>query len=62
MVTREYLGVELENLLNWPSRNLSGAAQRLGDTKDEEGVVQILNGVLEQRDKKIATVEAHGEI
>ena len=58
MVIREYLGAELGNLSNWPNRNISGAIQRLGDTKDEEGVAQIHNDVLAQRDKEFASVSA----
>ena len=42
------------------TENIPGAAQRLEDKRGEEGVVQILNGVLPHRNKKIATLSAQG--
>ena len=45
----------------WPSRSISNTVQQLGDAKEEDSVVQILNDVLEQCKKRITTVEYKGE-
>ena len=46
----------IENIASWQNRNIPGATQRLGDTKGEVGVVQILNEVLARCNKKTTTV------
>ena len=52
MATKGDSGVELGNLMRRLNQNMSGAIQRMGVTKDAEGVVRILNEVLSQRNKK----------
>ena len=43
------------------NRRISGAIQMMGDARGEEGVDQIINEVLDQRNKKIPKLEAQGE-
>ena len=46
--------------MSWLNQNIPGAIKGIGDTTDELGAAQILNGVLAQRNKKIAPVSAQG--
>ena len=43
------------------NRNIDNAIQKLGDAKEEDIVVQILNGALDQRKNRIATVSSRDE-
>ena len=58
MVTRDDLGAELENIASWPNQNIPGAIQRMGGAKDEVGVVQITDEVLDHRNTKICSIGA----
>ena len=54
------LGVQLLEIARWPNRNISNAIQQLGELKESDTSVQILNGALEQCKQKITTLPSRG--
>ena len=48
-------------IASWPNRNSSNTIQKLGDVKEEDSVVQIINDVLGKCKKRTPKVGNQGE-